>query len=214
MLVRCLAARISHRCLVINFSFWNRREIDGHDLMELLQGRAERSKHEFLFHYCNSYMNAVRWRPHNSKSEQSRLLPDFKKENSLFFFPHLFLLSSSFIHSSSSGSSVWKAFYFTPNFYPENGTACFHTHVCFCTAAHVTYHDPPLLFELSRDPSETTPLTPRTEPAFHAVLRAIEEAVEVHRRTVKPVESQLSLGNVMWKPWLQPCRSSLGQLCL
>lgn len=180
--------------------------------MDLLQGRAERSKHEFLFHYCNSYMNAVRWHPHNSKSEQSRLLTDFRKENSLFFF-HLFLLSSSLI-CCSSGSSVWKAFYFTPNFYPENGTACFHTHVCFCTAAHVTYHDPPLLFDLSRDPSETTPLTPRTEPAFHAVLRAMEEAVEAHRRTVQPVESQLSLGNVMWKPWLQPCRSSLGQLCL
>lgn len=109
---------------------------------------------------------------------------------------------------------MWKAFYFTPNFYPENGTACFHTHVCFCTEAHVTYHHPPLLFDLSRDPSETTPLSPDVEPAFHAVLGAMEEAVEAHERSVKPVESQLSLGKVMWKPWLQPCRSTLGQLCL
>ncbi|CAG06631.1 unnamed protein product, partial [Tetraodon nigroviridis] len=145
------------------------RVIDGHDPMDLLQGRAERSEHEFLFHYCNSYLNAVRWHPRNS-------------------------------------SSVWKAFYFTPNFYPENGTACSHTHVCFCTAGHVTYHDPPLLFDLSRDPSETTPLTPDTEPAFHTVVRAMQEAAEAHKRTVKPVESQLSLGNVIWKPWLQPCR--------
>ncbi|XP_056883898.1 steryl-sulfatase isoform X1 [Takifugu flavidus] len=152
------------------------REIDGHDLMDLLQGRVERSNHEFLFHYCNNYMNAVRWHPQNS-------------------------------------SSVWKAFYFTPNFYPENETACFHTHVCFCTPEHVTYHSPPLLFDLSRDPSETTPLTPDTEPAFHAVLSAMEEAVEAHKRTVRPVESQLSLGNVVWKPWLQPCRSSFSRLC-
>lgn len=192
---------------------WYRREIDGHDLMDLLQGRAERSKHEFLFHYCNSHMNAVRWHPHNSKPEQSRLLTDFRREKQLVFRLFPLPISSGFIFSSA-GSSTWKAFYFTPNFYPENGTACFHTHVCFCTAAHVTYHSPPLLFDLSRDPSETTPLTPDTEPAFDAVLRAMQEAVEAHQRTVKPVESQLSLGNVMWKPWLQPCRSTLGQLCL
>ncbi|XP_026157037.1 steryl-sulfatase [Mastacembelus armatus] len=152
------------------------REIDGHDLMDLLQRRAERSNHEFLFHYCNTYLNAVRWHPQNS-------------------------------------SSVWKAFYFTPNFYPETSTACFHTHLCFCTSSYVTYHDPPLLFDLSRDPSETTPLTPDTEPAFHSILAAIKEATERHQATVRPVESQLTPGSVMWKPWLQPCCSTFGQFC-
>ncbi|KAJ4924167.1 hypothetical protein JOQ06_000407 [Pogonophryne albipinna] len=152
------------------------RVIDGHDLMDLLQGRVDRSKHEFLFHYCNAYLNAVRWHPQNS-------------------------------------SSVWKAFYFTPNFYPENGTACFHTHACFCTPGFVTYHDPPLLFDLSRDQSESTPLTPSTEPAFYSVLAAMEEAAEQHRGSVEPVESQMSALNLMWKPWLQPCCSTLSQLC-
>ncbi|KAM8722077.1 steryl-sulfatase isoform 1-T6 [Acanthopagrus schlegelii] len=152
------------------------REIDGRDLMDLLQGKVQRSSHEFLFHYCNSYLNAVRWHPQNS-------------------------------------SSVWKAFYFTPDFYPENETACFHTHVCFCTPDYVTFHHPPLLFDLSRDPSETTPLTPDTEPDFNAILAVMEEAAETHQRSVKPVESQLSAWNVMWKPWLQPCRSTLTQLC-
>nr|XP_046238645.1 steryl-sulfatase [Scatophagus argus] len=152
------------------------REIDGHDLMDLLQGRTERSKHEFLFHYCNSYLNAVRWHPRNS-------------------------------------SSVWKAFYFTPNFYPENETACFHTHVCFCTPDYVTYHNPPLLFDLSKDPSETMPQTPDTEPDFHAILALMEEAVKKHQRSMTPVESQLSAWNVMWKPWLQPCGSTLSHFC-
>ncbi|XP_026218210.1 steryl-sulfatase [Anabas testudineus] len=152
------------------------RDIDGHDLMDLLQGKAERSKHEFLFHYCNSYLNAVRWHPQNS-------------------------------------NSVWKALYFTPNFYPENETACFHTHVCFCSPDYVTYHDPPLLFELTSDPSETTALTPDTEPAFHSILAVMNEAAERHKESVKPVESQFSLWNVMWKPWLQPCCSTLSQLC-
>ncbi|XP_028998698.1 steryl-sulfatase [Betta splendens] len=152
------------------------RVIDGHDLMDLLQGRADRSEHEFLFHYCNSYLNAVRWQPRNS-------------------------------------SSVWKAFYFTPNFHPENGTGCFHTHICFCSAAYVTHHDPPLLFDLTRDPSESAPLSPATEPAFHAILGAMAEAAERHRRSVEPVQSQLSPWNVLWKPWLQPCCSSLARLC-
>ncbi|XP_041834500.1 steryl-sulfatase [Melanotaenia boesemani] len=152
------------------------REIDGRDLMDLLQGRAGRPHHEFLFHYCNSYLNAVRWKPENS-------------------------------------SSVWKAFYFTPNFYPEDQTACFHTHICFCTPDYVTYHDPPLLFDLSKDPSESTPLTPDTEPAFHSVLAVMQEAVETHRRSVTPVESQLTAGKLLWKPWLQPCCSTLAQLC-
>ncbi|TKC38229.1 hypothetical protein EI555_016873, partial [Monodon monoceros] len=47
------------------------RIIDGRDLMPLLQGRSHRSDHEFLFHYCNFYLNAVRWHPQNS--EQTHL---------------------------------------------------------------------------------------------------------------------------------------------
>ncbi|KAM3585492.1 uncharacterized protein V6R79_018973 [Siganus canaliculatus] len=152
------------------------RLIDGHGLMDLLQGNVERSSHEFLFHYCNTYLNAVRWHPQNS-------------------------------------SSVWKAFYFTPNFHPANETACFHTLVCFCTPDQVTYHDPPLLFDLSRDPSEKTQLTPDTEPNFHSILAVMNEAVETHKRSVKPVESQLSPKNLMWNPWLQPCSSTFSQFC-
>jgi hypothetical protein len=43
------------------------RIIDGRDLMPLLQGESQRSEHEFLFHYCNAYLNAVRWHPQNSE---------------------------------------------------------------------------------------------------------------------------------------------------
>uniref|UniRef100_A0A8C9QCG4 Sulfatase N-terminal domain-containing protein n=1 Tax=Spermophilus dauricus TaxID=99837 RepID=A0A8C9QCG4_SPEDA len=43
------------------------RIIDGRDLMPLLQGKSQRSEHEFLFHYCNAYLNAVRWHPPNSE---------------------------------------------------------------------------------------------------------------------------------------------------
>ena len=112
-----------------------------------------------------------------------------------------------------SGSAVWKVFFFSPIFHPENSSACFHTHACFCTPGYVTFHQPPLLFDLSRDPSESRPLTPDTEPAFHAVLAAVAEATERHRRGVVPVPDQLALGHMLWKPWLQPCCSHWSRLC-
>lgn len=68
------------------------REIDGHNLMDLLQGRAERSNHEFLFHYCSSYLNAVRWHPQNSKSSPSY---DAKSSDYMdgFIFSHFYGLT-------------------------------------------------------------------------------------------------------------------------
>ncbi|XP_062983587.1 arylsulfatase D-like isoform X2 [Elgaria multicarinata webbii] len=144
------------------------RVIDGRDLMPLLKGLVQHSKHEFLFHYCGMHLHAVRW------------------------------------HQKDSGN-IWKAHYVTPVFRPEGSGACYEMKLCPCFGEGVTRHDPPLLFDLSRDPSETTPLSPDTEPLFHAVLKRIEEAVEEHRRTLTPVPQQLSHYNFMWKPWLQPC---------
>ncbi|XP_065502173.1 steryl-sulfatase isoform X2 [Caloenas nicobarica] len=152
------------------------RVIDGHDLMPLLQGKVTRSKHEFLFHYCNAYLNAVRWHPGNSES-------------------------------------VWKVFFFTPNFSPENSNGCYDSHVCFCHGGFITQHDPPLLFDLSRDPEEKVPLTPETESRFYEILRVIHLAVDNHSRSLHAVPDQLSWNNLLWKPWLQPCCSSLFQSC-
>ncbi|KAF1544878.1 Steryl-sulfatase, partial [Eudyptula minor] len=152
------------------------RIIDGHDLMPLLQGKVTRSNHEFLFHYCNAYLNAVRWHPGNSES-------------------------------------VWKVFFFTPNFSPEDSNGCYDSHVCFCHGGFITRHDPPLLFDLSRDPEEKVPLTPETESHFYEILRVIHLAVDNHTRSLHAVPDQLSWNNLLWKPWLQPCCSSLFQSC-
>ncbi|XP_070799550.1 steryl-sulfatase [Pituophis catenifer annectens] len=154
----------------------NDRIIDGHDLMPLLQGNALQSEHEFLFHYCNAYLNAVRWHPRNS-------------------------------------NSIWKIFYFTPNFSPKESNGCHDYHVCFCHGQFVTYHDPPLLFDLSKDPEENNPLTPETESHFHEILQAIHHAVHNHTKSILAVPNQFSLGHILWKPWLQPCCSSLLQWC-
>ncbi len=39
------------------------RPVDGASLVPLLTGETERSPHEFLIHYCQDKVHAVRWRP-------------------------------------------------------------------------------------------------------------------------------------------------------
>ncbi|XP_069802361.1 steryl-sulfatase-like [Dendropsophus ebraccatus] len=152
------------------------RIIDGLDLMPLIHGNSVTSDHEFLFHYCNAYLNAVRWNQKNS-------------------------------------SSIWKAFFFSPIFNPEESEGCFNSHVCPCFGQNIMQHNPPLLFDLSRDPGEENPLTPQTEPNFYNILRTIEEATKNHRANIPEVDNQLTVKNVIWKPWLQACCSSWIEFC-
>ena len=74
-----------------------------------------------------------------------------------------------------------------------------------CHPEFVTYHDPPLVFNLAADPSESTPLSAETEPRYAEVLQRMGRAVEEHRRTLRPVPNQLTWEKVLWRPWLQPC---------
>lgn len=106
---------------------------------------------------------------------------------------------------SVTGGTIWKAHYATPVFQPEASGACFRRGICPCFGDGVTHHDPPLLFNLSQDPSEANPLSADTEPLFGTVMRRIRRAVEEHHKTLTPVPQQLSPYNNIWKPWLQPC---------
>uniref|UniRef100_A0A663M2S1 Arylsulfatase H-like n=1 Tax=Athene cunicularia TaxID=194338 RepID=A0A663M2S1_ATHCN len=107
-------------------------------------------------------------------------------------------------HQKDSGA-IWKAHYVTPVFHPPEAGACYGKGICPCFGEGVTHHDPPLLFDLSRDPSEAKPLSADTEPLFDIVIRKIGRAIEEHQRTLTPVPEQLSVYNIVWKPWLQPC---------
>ncbi|KAJ8350760.1 hypothetical protein SKAU_G00258900 [Synaphobranchus kaupii] len=104
-----------------------------------------------------------------------------------------------------NSDAIFKAHFFTPNFFPEGAGGCYNTNICRCYGGFITRHHPPLLFDLARDPSEATPLSPDTEPRYAEVLRRVGEAVEAHTRTLAPVPDQLSWDNILWKPWLQPC---------
>lgn len=144
------------------------RVVDGRDLLALLQGTARHSDHEFLMHYCESFLHAARW------------------------------------HQRDRGA-VWKVHFTTPIFQPDGAGACYGQIVCPCSGNRVTHHAPPLLFDLSRDPSEAHALTPDTEPSFHQVVETVARAVAAHRQTLIPVPLQLDAADNTWKPWLQPC---------
>uniref|UniRef100_A0A3B5A950 Arylsulfatase D-like n=1 Tax=Stegastes partitus TaxID=144197 RepID=A0A3B5A950_9TELE len=143
------------------------RQLDGYNLMPLLEGKVGRSEHEFMFHYCGVYLNAVRWRP-------------------------------------PAGDSVFKVHFFTPNFSPPGAGGCYDTGVCLCHGEHVTHHTPPLVYDLFRDPSESRPLTPDTEPRYAEILEQTAKAVERHKSTLG-VEGQMTWNKILWRPWLQPC---------
>ncbi|XP_063811558.1 arylsulfatase D-like [Pseudophryne corroboree] len=107
-------------------------------------------------------------------------------------------------HQRESGA-IWKAHYVTPVFHPEGAVDCYDIILCVCEGDHVVHHKPPLLFELSADPSESSSLQPDDDPRYKAVLSRIEIAVTEHQKTIHVVPQQLSLWNNGWKPWLQPC---------
>ncbi|XP_056416775.1 arylsulfatase H-like isoform X2 [Hyla sarda] len=142
------------------------RIIDGKDMMPLLQGFVSISAHEFMFHYCEEYLHAVRW-------QQTR-------------------------------KTVWKVHYISPKFSPEGAGACYGSKFCTCSGEKVIYHVPPLLYNLSNDPSEKNPLSNDSE-LYREVLQTIQEAVVRHNATLHPVPQQLYGLNNLWDPRLQPC---------
>lgn len=105
----------------------------------------------------------------------------------------------------SSGDSVFKVHFFTPNFYPPGSGGCYDTGVCMCYGKHVTQHEPPLLYDLLHDPSESRPLSPDTEPRYAEILKRSTEAAEKHQQESVGAENQLTWEKILWKPWLQPC---------
>ncbi|MCJ8732132.1 hypothetical protein PDJAM_G00207360 [Pangasius djambal] len=93
--------------------------------------------------------------------------------------------------------SVFKVHFFTAN--------CNGTQTCLCHGDVITHHDPPLVFDVTSDPSEAVPLTAETEARHGEVLQRVRDAVREHQRTLTLPENQLSWPNALWKPWLQPC---------
>ncbi|XP_037136718.1 arylsulfatase D [Syngnathus acus] len=102
--------------------------------------------------------------------------------------------------------SIFKVHFVTPNFSPPGAVGCYDPGTCSCHGEHVTRHDPPLLYDLLRDPSESQPLGPETEPRYAEVLHRITEAMHTHQLSlVDKQPNQMTWDKILWRPWLQPC---------
>lgn len=94
---------------------------------------------------------------------------------------------------------VWKFLFATPNYLPGQERCHF---VCQCLNA--VRHDPPLLYNIAQDPSEKHELTINGHRHHESIYRKVLEAIESHKKSIKPVECQFSLTNAIWLPYLQP----------
>ncbi|OTF72177.1 hypothetical protein BLA29_002771 [Euroglyphus maynei] len=100
---------------------------------------------------------------------------------------------------------VWKVYYYTPRYKPNEDKCLF---VCMCYGKLVVRHDPPLIFNIAQDPSETIPIIDRR--IREKILSKVNQAVREHTNSLENstnIESQFSFVNSIWKPWLQPCCS-------
>ena len=81
-----------------------------------------------------------------------------------------------------------------------NNTLC--TFVCQCNNALKLR--PPKLYEMTSDPGETTPVN-SSSSEYGEVVAHIQNAINAHKLSLQPVESQFTLPKLMWRPFLQPC---------
>lgn len=122
--------------------------------------------------------------------------------------PHsiLFHYCGTQIHAAtyipSDGNAVWKIHWITPKFL-ENTTRC--EYVCHCFGRFVIHHDPPILYNLAVDPSESQPIDMLSSPKFLKVISVVNNMRKNHEKSVTRVPDQFSFLNSIWLPWLQPC---------
>uniref|UniRef100_A0A8C5LXZ0 Arylsulfatase D n=1 Tax=Leptobrachium leishanense TaxID=445787 RepID=A0A8C5LXZ0_9ANUR len=103
-----------------------------------------------------------------------------------------------------SNNTVWKVHYMSPRFSPEGSGACHGAKLCSCMGNEVFYHLPPLLFNLSGDPSEECPISYEST-IYSKVLQKIQQAVAAHNSTIDSVPQQMYGSNNKWTPGLQLC---------
>lgn len=117
-----------------------------------------------------------------------------------FFFHYCGVHVHAVRYVPRDGSGVWKVHY-----HSSDPNRC--AYVCHCYGSYVLDHDPPLVYHLDSDPSESRSLTAADNPEVPKVLAAVKAALAEHQASLSPVPQQFDLLNSLWLPWLQPCCS-------
>lgn len=98
---------------------------------------------------------------------------------------------------------VWKAHLMTPK-WGEGTDYCSETGLCLCHGDGVTVHEDPLLFDITNDPGESSPIAANT-PGYQLVMSRISAAIDEHRETIDSVPNQLEDDKTSFHPSLQMC---------
>ncbi|GIY87915.1 arylsulfatase D [Caerostris extrusa] len=107
--------------------------------------------------------------------------------------------AATYIHNDKK---IWKIHWTTPKFVPGTSHCEF---VCHCFGDFVVHHNPPLLYDLENDPSESNPIEVKSDPYYSDIILRVNKARDEHYSKLENVPDQFSFSNSVWKPWLQPC---------
>ncbi|CAH1269202.1 STS [Branchiostoma lanceolatum] len=103
------------------------------------------------------------------------------------------------------GNTTWKVHYITNKLEPGI-EGCRTDVLCMCEGDNkVTHHRPPLLYDVTNDPSEIRPISVQSDAKCGDIIARIEKGVEDHRNSLTEVEDQFKPSNFIPRPWMQPC---------
>ncbi|KXJ23535.1 steryl-sulfatase [Exaiptasia diaphana] len=101
------------------------------------------------------------------------------------------------------GKTTWKAHFKTPKWI-DGTQVCYG--LCLCYEGFSVDQNPPLLYDITTDPTESHPLDPN-DKVYKKVLQSINKAVDDHTRSIDEVPNQLDNNN-WWRggfSGVQPC---------
>ena len=102
-----------------------------------------------------------------------------------------------------NSDTVWKAHFMTAKW--NRGTeACIGHAICGCHGDHVEVQDPPLLYDVTDDPAESSPIAADT-PEYKEVMTDIYPALKTHMKGIQNVPGQLGYKKNFFYPRLQMC---------
>ena len=96
---------------------------------------------------------------------------------------------------------MYKAHYAAYNWLPGSEGCAF---MCDCTGSYITALNPPMLYNIAKDPAEKSPLN-TSLPEHQSILGVIQKAIDEHKKSIEPVISQYAPHRLFPLPWLQPC---------
>ena len=104
-----------------------------------------------------------------------------------------------------TADDVWKFLFATPRWIQDT-EECVTGFVCDCYGNAVVRHNPPLLFNIAKDPSERIPLDITAQDHKH-LLQEINNFIAEHNTELynEPTENQFAWRRLMPVTWLQPC---------